>query len=172
MEHKKTYDMLDKYDVTNLKTITTLLDIINTTSTLKKEKKILEQHIGLFSFNQNKTPIFQKNPPFNNSDYVSVCFARIKQYHNTITKNEFETPTLEQITQLKARSTAAEFGLFLNINLINAEKHEPSLSEKIAFIEFQKLLDDLAIMIKKTPEEIKNIAELLHTHKTTSQGSK
>jgi hypothetical protein len=178
--HKKTYEMLDQYNVTNIKTTTTLLDILNTTSILKKEKKILEQSIGLFSFKQNKEPIIQKNPPFNSSAYVSVLFARIKQYHNTLTKNEFITPTLEQITQFKkneaivsACNTAIDFGLYLNLGTINAEKEIlTTFPKNVAFTEFQQLLDDIAKMIKKEPHTIKTLAETLYAPKTISQGSK
>jgi hypothetical protein len=172
--YKKTHEMLDKYEVANPKTTTTLLDIINTTISLKNEKKILEQHIGLFSFNQNKEPFF-KVPPYNGSTYISVLFARIKQYNIMIAKNEFITPTLEQITQFKnnniitsACNTTAEFGLFLNLALINNEKTILTpLSNKIAFQDFQQLLDDIAQMIKKDPQVIKTIAETLYANKTT-----
>lgn len=180
--YNKTYDMLGKYEATSPESTSTLLEIINITNDLKN-KGVLEQHIGLFAFTQNKEPFFQKNlllqkgtSLYNGSDYVSVFFAKIKAYNNTLTKNEFISPTLEQTMHHKnnekiktACNNAANFRLFIDLNKINAEKKVLTrIPENIACCEFQQLMDDIAKMRRLTPDIINTVAILLYANTTAS----
>jgi hypothetical protein len=171
--YKKTYNTLENYNPTDIQSAIALSAIITKTKELKSHN-INEQQIGKFAYKQEdpiKNKLFSNgNPPYHGPHYVCIFFERVAQYNANLEKNAFTSPTIEQFSQYlnnqkitAAVKKAATFRLFLDLEKINAEKKIiVDIPMHIAVDDFEKLIQDIAIMRAINPEEIKMLANILY----------
>ena len=101
--YNKTYERFETITPKNKSGAFNVLELIERTNHLKSQG-ITEHHIGTFAFNQElsfKNHILNHtHAPYNGPHYVSVFFARFKEYNDCVIKIDVN-PTIEDLAIYK-----------------------------------------------------------------------
>jgi len=177
--YNKVCDKITQITPTSNTAQTVLCEIIENTNQLRKNS-ITEFQIGLFAFNQptsNKNKLFNlTSAPYNGSAYVSVFFERLRQYNEFLKKNDFTSPTKDQLRfhkenqkKLTAINNAANYGLFFTQELATEKKIFTNIANTVAIQEFETLIKNISIMLFISPDEITTMATILYDDSDTKK---
>ena len=170
--YNKTYERLETITPKNESAAFNLLEIIERTNHLKSQG-ITEHQIGDFAFNQKlsfKNQLLNHaHTPYNGPHYISVFFARLKEYNDILKKNDFSNPTIEDLASYKnnqninvAILTASSFNLSIDIAPLKENNIFKEISDSVAIHKFHQLIADIYVMRCKNPTTIEAIATLLY----------
>ncbi len=177
--YNKTYDKITQITPTSTTAETVLCEILNNIKELK-QSNVTENQIGKFAFNQPssvKNKLFNlTNAPYNGPAYISVFFERLRQYNELLTKNNFTSPTKEELSFhkentkiLTALNNASKYGVFFTPELTENRKIFTTIPNTIAIEEFKTLIQNIYTMRCTPPDEIITMANILYDTNNSSQ---
>lgn len=177
--YNKTCDKITQITPTSATAEAILCEILSNVKELN-ESNIVEYEIGKFAYNQ---PLSAKNKiynltkePYNGPAYISLFFENIRQYNKHLEKNDFTSPTKEQLfshkdnlKKLTAIKNAANYGIIVDQELINKAKIFTIIPDTVAILEFEKLIKDIYTMRCTHPDEITLTASIIYDENNSSQ---
>jgi hypothetical protein len=155
--------MLNNYNPYDKQSVTNIFQIIDATTKLQSDG-CEEKECGRFAYRQHLHKPLSPIPL-----HISLVLERIAGHKAHMKKNEFTTPTLDELTQyiqiplIKAAiEKAATHRLIIRIDQDTAKFLDSYDSKSSGLSESEKLMHDIKGLLQMSPEDTKLIADLLY----------
>lgn len=168
--YNKAEEALEKITSKDICKADRLLQIFELADSLKA-RGITEYQMVEYAF--KKKPSLENNffnhmhAPYNGPHYVSVFFARLKEYNDCVIKNSLINPTIEDLTiyaNNRAINTTIEHAYSIGVSIKTGSLKQQDLykeiSDSIAITKFIDLVAHIYTMRRKNPTVIEEIASL------------
>jgi hypothetical protein len=162
--YKKTHQTLCNYNPTDNQTITSIFQILDTTTQLQIDG-CNEMECGKFAYQQH---ILQRAPM---APYISLFFKRIAKHNARMKDNNFTPSTLEQFIQYRKiplineaieESHSFDLGIKDEIDSHTAEFLDSYNKTTNSLSEYENLLQNITKMLTLNPEKTKLLADLIY----------